>query len=920
MTDDNYPPYLFRNADGRIEGYLVDYWRLWQAKTGVPVSLVGMGWADAQRQLQSGKADVIDMMFETPERDALYDFTPPYSDQPVAIYSDKSINGIAGVGALRGFQVGVEAGDACIEKLEEKGIHSLSLYPNYAELIQAAQRHDIKVFCLDEGPANFYLYKFRVNNQYKKAFTLYVGQFRRAVRKGDTGTLRLVERGMAAITPAEKKRLADKWFGAPLYFAPYAKDAALIVVVLAAGGGLLVAWNLALQRRVERKTRDLSRSLANLRAANQSAEDASERLAATLAAIPDLLFEFDLNGRYLDVHTSNPALLLAPKADLVGRRVADVLPAEAARIGEAVIASAAANGSDYGRSIELEIGGEPHWFELSAARKGGTDSARQTVLLLSRDITARRQAELELMRVKEQNLLAERDRMFKALFNAAPVAVSYSKSDEVLFVNHRFRELFGYRPDEIPTLGEWWLKAYPDPQYRDNVKASWAAEIRKARQGDGNVSGFECRVTDSRGEVHDVLIGGQILDHGLIGTFTDISRLKQVEAELKQAKELAEAANVAKSAFLANMSHEIRTPLNGVLGMAHLLRRSGLDPKQVEQVEKIEVSGKHLLGSINDILDLSKIEAGKLTLDAGDFRLGELLNDVTAIIVDRVNEKGLRLLVDVSGTPQLLHGDRARLAQALVNYLSNAVKFTERGDVVLRSRKIEETASGYLLRFEVEDTGIGIRPEDQARLFGNFEQADNTVTRKFGGTGLGLAITRKLAQLMDGEAGVVSEPGRGSTFWFTARLGKGREETGTTAGHAGNGAEPTLRCDHGGTRVLLVEDEPINQEVAKMLLEDAGFVVDLAWNGREAVDLASRHGYALILMDVQMPEMGGLEATRAIRALPGHARTPILAMTANAFAEDRTRCSAAGMNGFISKPFAPDKLFETVLKWVPAEG
>jgi signal transduction histidine kinase/ActR/RegA family two-component response regulator/HAMP domain-containing protein len=426
---------------------------------------------------------------------------------------------------------------------------------------------------------------------------------------------------------------------------------------------------------------------------------------------------------------------------------------------------------------------------------------------------------------------------------------------------------------------------------------------------------------------------GSVLWHGVV---TDITERKRSEVELDQyrlhleelveertralslAKEAAEAASRAKSTFLANMSHELRTPLNAIMGMTSIVLRRTDDPKTRDQLGKIDIGSHHLLAVINDILDISKVEAGRMTLEQGNFMLGESMENITSLMGQKAADKGLALHIDLP--PALarlgLRGDALRLGQILLNLTGNAVKFTETGTVTVRVGLLDEGTTDVRLRFDVQDTGIGVTADDQKKLFTAFEQADGTMTRKYGGTGLGLAISKRLVHLMGGDIGVDSQPGVGSNFWFTVLLGKSSDVFLPTQAMAGGSAEILLKTQFSGTRILLAEDEPINQEVSRNLLEDAGLQVDLAENGAEALAMAREKSYDLILMDMQMPVMNGIDATRAIRALPNHSTTPILAMTANAFDDDRHVCIEAGMNEHIGKPVQPDKLFETLLKWL----
>ncbi|MDP3638905.1 MAG: response regulator, partial [Azonexus sp.] len=550
-----------------------------------------------------------------------------------------------------------------------------------------------------------------------------------------------------------------------------------------------------------------------------------------------------------------------------------------------------------------------------------------------------RTTELETERLHlEQRVLertaeiTESEERFRHLFvmSSTVMLIIDQTSGEIIDANDAAAALYGYPKERLTQMLINEINTLPP----DRI----AEERRHALREERNYFMFQHRLAsgDERDvEVYStpIHVKGKAL---LFSIVHDVSQRKLAETELKRhrdhleelvterttalsiAKEAAEAANRAKSTFLANMSHELRTPMNAIMGMTSMALRRAEDPTIRDQLGKIDKATQHLLAVINDVLDISKIEAERLTLEQSNFMLGEILEDLTSMIGHKATEKGLQLRIELA--PTLTHlalrGDPLRLGQILLNLTGNALKFTEAGSITLRVRPIEESPLEVLLRFEVEDTGIGISAEDQKRLFTAFEQADGSMTRKYGGTGLGLAISKRLAILMGGDVGADSEPGVGSIFWLAVRFGKSAEVVPPAHIFTGDSAETQLKTQFAGARILLAEDEPINQEVSRGLLEDVNLQVDLAENGAEALALAQKNTYDLILMDMQMPKLNGIDATRAIRKLPGYAETPILAMTANAFVEDRRRCIEAGMNDHIGKPVDPKKLFEVLLKWL----
>jgi two-component system sensor histidine kinase/response regulator len=716
------------------------------------------------------------------------------------------------------------------------------------------------------------------------------------------------------------------------------------------------------------------------------------------------------------------------------------------RIAAADPAIAEATGVHYGAAVEGSIprydciypyirpvDGKRVWIRAIGNVERDQDGKPLFMYGVAQDVTETKEAE---------TALSDQKAAMQKILDHSPVGTAFTTKGVFRYVNPKFEEMFDVRPGEPAG------KIYETVQDREDMVESL--------KRDGAIRGRELRMVAREGVIRDYLVSFMPFNHegeeGVMGWLLDITERKLAEAEIIRAKEIAEAASQAKASFLANMSHEIRTPMNAIIGMAHLALKTDLNPRQKDYVRKIQQSGQHLLGIINDILDFSKIEAGKLSVELTNVHLDKVMENVANLITDKATAKGLELVFDVGpDVPTNLVGDPLRLGQILINYCNNAVKFTDKGEIDVVVRLVEDLGEEVALRFEVRDTGIGLTEEQRGRLFQSFQQADSSTTRKYGGTGLGLAISKKLAELMGGNVGVDSVPGQGSTFWFTARMGKGkprrallprpdlrgkrmlvvddnenartvlvdmlssmsfqvhevasgaealtalrdsaldqpyevvfldwqmpgmdgleaakriqslglanpphlimvtaygREEVLKGAEKVGiedvlikpvsssmmfdsvmrmmgavlddseldetEGVVPpdVALAQLSGLKVLLVEDNDLNQQVATELMADVGIHVDIAENGAIAIDKVKAGTYDMILMDMQMPVMDGVTATVRIREMGCH--LPIIAMTANAMQADRDKCAEAGMNDYLAKPIDPDQMFTVIARW-----
>ncbi|WP_075354281.1 PAS domain S-box protein [Desulfovibrio sp. DV] len=1028
--DMDYPPYIFAAPDGTYQGILVDTWKLWETMTGVPVVLRPMDWNTAQSEFLLGNADVIDTMFRNPDRDKLYSFSAPYARIEVPVFVHNDLSGIRDLETLRGFTVGVKRGDASVDYLSSRGILPLAAFDGYEGVVRAAQDAKVKIFCVDKPPALYYLYKYGLEGDFRLAFTLYHGDFHRAVRKGNEALLRLVEDGFSRISSKQYEEIDQKWRGASLFPSTTVRYSLWALTLVVSIAVILLALNAVLRRTV----RSQSHKLNQLLTAVDQSEERHRELVQSAASV---ILRLDPMGRVTFCNVFGLHFFGYGLDEMLGREIGSLIDipddAQASPWVQTleVILNAPENAGSMTRQHKRRSG-ESVWIAWAVRGLREASGALAEILCIGNDITDRKRI--------EEALLASEERYALVTLGANDGIWDWDLRTNIVYYSPRYMEILGHTPDEIPQLlDEWTKRIHPDDaetvirankRCADGETDNFSVEYRM-RHKDGTyrwILGRGASLKDARGVVirmagthtditrrkHDEealresqdqlakifrftpvgiaistrhegrlidinetgarmlgysksdIIGRLTSDIGLwrqqedrdsilkemsragsifgkelelrhkngspvtvlfsavpnhaygeaciLSVLVNITERKAMEQALRRSKEIAETANKAKSEFLSTMSHEIRTPMNTILGMVDVLGATQLTSEQTHAIKAIELAGSTLLALLNDILDLSQIEAGGLVMEEKPCDILELAGQLVDMMRPDAARKKLELRLESHGElPPRLYCCPDRIRQILVNLLGNAIKFTQQGEIVLEIGRQDGETGGPKLRLAVRDTGIGIPDDKQALIFDRFTQINASASRQFGGVGLGLAICKKLTEIMGGHLSVDSVQGHGSTFTLTLPL---RPAPILPAAIPPTAAPKAISP---GATVLLVEDSPTNAEVMRLMLEDTNFKITWAPSGQAALAALMDKPFDIILMDVEMPGMDGYQTTRALRHQEqelGRPRTPVVALTAHAFDEHRQRSLEAGCDDFQVKPIPKARLLSTLETWL----
>ncbi len=891
-VDPDWPPIEFYTTEQGYQGVTSEYIRFISEQLQLTMlPKPGLSWAEALAAAKDGQVDLLPALGNTPERSAFLNFTEPYLSFPFVAFTREGTPFINGLGDLSAKRVAV-VGDYAVRQMIEADYPGLRLVlvDNPLEGLLRLSRGDVDAYAGNLAVGSYLIRKEGLSNLKVGAPTAYRFELRMGVRKDWPELIPILQKMLDSMSDAQKIAIRDRWLS--IRYDVDVDYRLLWSVVLAAllvlGIGLL--WLIQLRRQREALRRSEERYHLAMDAVSEAVWEWNVMTGMRYFSAG---FFYHLGYSRAEIPQDDEAWrsLLHPDDRLAQDGIDQ--QTDQPLVMEFRIRSKQGGYVDVqsrGKVVERDAAGNPKLW-------------RGTL----RDVSAQKQVESELRKLSE------------AVEHSPSMVIITNVDASIEYVNPKFTEVTGYTAAEVlgknPRILQSGLterSIYADLWQTLESGREWRGEIQD-RKKNGEIFWESISISvvkDAEGAITHY-----------VGVKEDITVRKEAEALHALAKEEAEQANRFKSDFLANMSHEIRTPVNAILGMAYLVIQTDLSRKQLSYIEKIDISAHNLLAIINDVLDISKIEAGKMEIEETAFQLDEVLERLSGMLSLRAEEKGLEIVFKRDPqVPGALLGDPLRLGQVLSNFVQNAIKFTEQGEVVVAIELVRLHADTAEIAFSVADTGIGIEPKRIPHVFENFVQADTSTSRQHGGTGLGLSICKQLIELMHGKLTLQSSPGKGSQFRFVLNLKLQKDDFRDHFKASDKSNRQTPAAAPLAGKVLLVEDNRINQMVAKELLQSFGLQVVIADEGRKAIQQVQAGNFDLVLMDIQMPAMDGYATTREIRNDKRFSSLPILAITAHAMAGDRERCLAAGMNDYIAKPVEAERLLAILRPWLNGEG
>ena len=888
-VDPAWPPFEFFDAARIYSGISSGYVRLLNDKLNLNMAPVpDISWNDVMKKAGDGGIDVLPCIAKTPERAKFLRFTKPYLSFPMVIVTRQDSPFISGILGYEDGKLAVVKGYATQEYLErDYPDRQFYLADDIDEALKAVSKGKLDAYVGNLASFTYAAQKLGLTNLKVMATTRYRHDLAFAVRNDWPELVGILEKSLAAIPEQEKSRINNRWinvrFERQFDWILVFKIVLPIVLI----GGIILAtfikWN-----------RTLSKEVSERKLAENALKESRASARGLLDATRESLFLLDSEATILAANTTAAQRFNKAPAEIAGMNFFDLLPAAVRESRKFYFDQV----MQTGQPVDFEAVRDDFIFQTRFYPVKDKSSALVGVALFAQDITDRKHAE-EALRESERNM--------RIVFENSPLGmIHFSNDGTILNCNDNFVQLMG--SSRAKLIGFNTVRQTKNEMLRSALLEALSGERSE-------YEGHYTSVTGDKTTPLRIVFNPTEPDKSsseVIAALEDISERKRMEEELIEAKIAADEANKAKGDFLANMSHEIRTPMNAVIGMAHLALKTDLTSKQKDYLNKIQSSANSLLGIINDILDFSKIEAGKMAMEAVDFNLNDVLDNLANLITVKTQEKeDLEILFAVAGdVPRYLVGDPLRLGQILINLANNAVKFTESGEIVVSSELVKQDQDQVTLKMSVSDTGIGLTREQISRLFQSFTQADTSTTRKYGGTGLGLTISKRLVEMMGGHIWAESEYGQGTTFSFTANFGRGaeKEEEG-----------PVTPKDLKGMKVLVVDDNATSRDIFQEMLTSFTFDVTLAASGEEGLaefeKAGDKHPFELVVMDWKLPGIDGFEAARRIKKHLQISTAPAIIMVTAYGREEMMQLSEAqGLDGFLIKPVNPSVLFEMIMQ------